>query len=73
MPLVRIRHTQPSGHARWLESVIPADETDIMIWSADPADAVVFDLPSSLRDDVLVRLGERVRRGKVELIEEQTA
>jgi hypothetical protein len=71
MPLVRIRHVQPSGHARWLESVIPADETDIMVWSTDPADAAVLDLPSPLRD-VLARLGERVGRGKVELIEEQT-
>jgi hypothetical protein len=43
-----------------------------MVWSTDPTDAAVFDLPSSLRDDVLERLGERVGRGKVELLEEQT-
>jgi hypothetical protein len=32
----------------------------------------VLDLPSSLRGDVQARLGEWVRRGKVELVEEQT-
>jgi hypothetical protein len=47
MPLVRIRHTQTNGRERWLESVIPADETDIMVWSIDPTDAAVFDLPDS--------------------------
>jgi hypothetical protein len=73
MPLVRIRHTQPNGRVRWLESVIPADETDVMVWSTNPADAAMFDLPGWLRKDVLMRLEERVRRGKVELIEEKTA
>ena len=73
MPLVRVRHTQPDGRVRWLESVIPTDETDVMVWSTDPASAAVFDLPGSLRQDVLARLGERVGQSKVELIEEKTA
>ena len=73
MALVRIRHTQPNGRVRWLESVIPVDETDVMVWSTDPASAAVFDLPGALRQDVLARLEERVGRGKVELIEEKTA
>jgi hypothetical protein len=45
MPLVRIRPTQPSGHARWLESILPAGETDLMVWSTDPAAAVLAQLP----------------------------
>ena len=73
MPLVRIRHTQPNGRVRWLESVIPADETDVMVWSTDPASAAVFDLPGSLSKDVLARLAERVGRGTIELVEEKTA
>jgi hypothetical protein len=36
MPLVRIRHTLPNGRVRWLESVIPADETDVMVWAESP-------------------------------------
>jgi hypothetical protein len=73
MPLVRIRHTQPNGRVRWLESVIPADDTDVMVWSTNPADAAVFDLASSPRQQGLAWFGERVGRGKVELIEEKTA
>jgi hypothetical protein len=73
MPLVRIRHTQPNGRARWLESVVHADDADALVWSTDPANAAVFDLSSALREDVLVRLGERVGQGKIELIEEGDA
>jgi hypothetical protein len=73
MPLVRIRHTQPNRRERWLETVIPSDGTEVMVWSTDPADAAVFDLAGSLREDVLAWFGERVGRGKVELIEEKTA
>jgi hypothetical protein len=69
MPLIRIRHTQPDGRERWLQSVIPAAETGVVIWSADPADAAVFELASALRQDLLAWLGERVRRGTVELVE----
>jgi hypothetical protein len=58
---------------RWLESIIPADETDIVVWSADPDDAAVFDLPRSLRQDMLARLEERVGRGMVEIVEDKTA
>ena len=58
MPLVRIRHTQPDGRERWLETVVPADEADALVWSTDPANAAVFEL---------------VGRGEVELIEEKTA
>jgi inosine-uridine nucleoside N-ribohydrolase len=72
MPLVRVRHVLPNGRVRWLESVLPADDADIMVWSTDPADAAVFDLPGPLRDDLLARLGERVLRDKVELLEEKT-
>jgi hypothetical protein len=73
MALVRIRRVLPNGRVRWLESVIPADETDVMVWSTDPASAAVFDLPNALRKDVLARLEERVVQGKVELVEEKTA
>ncbi len=73
MPLVRVRHTQPDGRVRWLESVLPAADADVMVWSTDPADAAVFDLASSSRQQVLAWFGERVGRGKVELIEEKTA
>jgi hypothetical protein len=73
MPLVRIRHTRPDGRVRWLESVVPADGTNIMVWSTDPANAAVFELASSLRREVLAWFAERVGRGEVELIEEKTA
>jgi hypothetical protein len=73
MPLVRIRHTQPNGRVRWLESVIPTDSTDVMVWSTNPANAAVFDLSSVLRKDVLAWFEERAGQGKVELIEEETA
>ena len=72
MTLVRVRHTQPDGRVRWLESVVPADGTNIMVWSTDPADAAVFDLAGSLRQEVLAWFAERVGRGEVELIEEKT-
>ena len=72
MPLVRVRHTQPDGRVRWLESVVPADGTNIMVWSTDPAAAAVFDLAGSLRQEVLAWFAERVGRGEVELIEEKT-
>ena len=42
MALVRIRHTQPNGHVRWLESVVPADGTDIVVWSTDPANPSLY-------------------------------
>jgi hypothetical protein len=44
-----------------------------MVWSTNPADAAVLDLASSPRQQVLAWFGERVGRGKVELIEEKTA
>jgi len=72
MALVRIRHTQPNGRERWLETVIPAEDADALVWSTDPADAAVFDLAGSLRQEVLAWFKERVGRGKVELIEEKT-
>jgi hypothetical protein len=72
MALVRIRHTRPDGRERWLESVVPADGTNIMIWSTNPADAALFDLAGSLRQEVLAWFAERVGRGEVELIEEKT-
>ena len=53
MTLVRVRHTQPDGRVRWLETVIPADEADALVWSTDPADAALFDLAGSLRREVL--------------------
>jgi hypothetical protein len=64
MALVRIRHTQP---------VVSAEDADALIWSTNPADAALFDLAGSLRGEVLAWLGERVRRGEVQLIEEKTA
>ena len=73
MALVRIRHTRPDGRERWLESVVPADGTNIMVWSTDPANAAVFDLASSPRQEMLAWFAERVGRGKIELIEERTA
>ena len=36
MPLVRIRHTQPNGRARWLESVVHADDADALVWMRVP-------------------------------------
>jgi hypothetical protein len=73
MALVRIRHIQPDGRVRWLETVVRADDADALVWSTDPADAALFDLAGSLRGEVLAWLGERVRRGEVQLIEEKTA
>ena len=72
MPLVRVRHTQPDRRVRWLETVVPVDATEVMVWSTDPADAAVFDLAGALRREVLAWFGERVGRGEVELIEEKT-
>jgi hypothetical protein len=71
MALVRIRHTQPNGRERWLETVIPAEDADALVWSTDPADAAVFELAGPLRQEVLAWLGERVRRGEIQLIEEK--
>ena len=73
MTLVRVRHTQPDGRVRWLETVVSADDTDALVWGTNPADAALFDLASSPRREVLAWLGERVRRGEVQLIEEKTA
>ena len=73
MTLVRVRHIQPDGRVRWLESVVPADEAEVMVWSTDPANAAVFDLASSPRQEVLAWFAEQVGRGEVELIEEKTA
>jgi hypothetical protein len=73
MTLVRVRHTQPDGRERWLETVVPADEADALVWSTDPADVAVFDLAGSLRREGLAWFAERVGRGEVELIEEKTA
>jgi hypothetical protein len=72
MALVRIRHTQPDGRVRWLETVIPADEADALVWSTDPADAAVFELAGSLRQEMLAWFAARVGRGEIELIEEKT-
>jgi hypothetical protein len=44
-----------------------------MVWSTDPADAAVFELAGSPRQEVLTWFAERVGRGEVELIEERTA
>jgi hypothetical protein len=73
MTLVRVRHTRPDGRVRWLETVVPADEADALVWSADPADAAVFELAGSPRQEVLAWFAERVRWGQVELVEERTA
>jgi hypothetical protein len=73
MALVRVRHTRPDGRERWLESVVPAEDADALVWSTDPADAAVFDLAGSLRREVLAWFAARVGRGEVELIEEKTA
>ena len=73
MPLVCIRHTQPDGRERWLESVVPADGTNIMVWSTNPADAALFELAGSRRRDVLAWFAERVGQGEIQLIEERTA
>jgi hypothetical protein len=72
MALVRVRHTRPDGRVRWLETVVPADEAKVMVWSTNPADAAVFALAGSLRREVLAWFAERVARGEVELIEEKT-
>jgi hypothetical protein len=71
MALVRVRHTRPDGRERWLESVVPAEDADALVWSTDPADAAVFELAGSLRQEMLAWLGERVRRGEIQLIEEK--
>ena len=73
MTLVRVRHTQPDGRVRWLESVVSAEDADALVWSTDPADAAVFDLAGSLRQEVLAWFAERVGRGEIQLIEERTA
>ena len=74
MTLVRVRHTQPDGRMRWLESVVPADGTNIMVWSTDPTDAPRCSIwPARPCQKVLAWFAERVCRGKVELIEEKTA
>jgi hypothetical protein len=73
MALVRVRHTQPDGRERWLEGVVPADDADALVWSTDPVDAAVFALANSLRREVLAWFAERVREGKIELIEERTS
>jgi hypothetical protein len=44
-----------------------------MVWSTDPANAAVFDLAGSPRQEVLAWFAEQVGRGEVELIEEKTA
>jgi hypothetical protein len=71
MTLVRVRHTQPDGRERWLERVVSAEDADALVWSTDPADAAVFELAGPLRQEVLAWLGERVRRGEIQLIEEK--
>jgi hypothetical protein len=71
MTLVRVRHTQPDGRERWLERVVSAEDADALVWSTDPADAAVFELAGSLRQEMLSWLGERVRRGEIQLIEEK--
>jgi hypothetical protein len=71
MALVRVRHTQPDGRERWLERVVSAEDADALVWSTDPADAAVFELAGSLRQEMLAWLGERVRRGEIQLIEEK--
>jgi hypothetical protein len=71
MTLVRVRHTQPDGRERWLERVVSAEDADALVWSTDPADAAVFELAGSLRQEMLAWLGERVRRGEIQLIEEK--
>jgi hypothetical protein len=53
MALVRVRHTQPGGRERWLETVVCADDADALVWSTDPADAAVFALANSLRREVM--------------------
>ena len=73
MALVRIRHIEPDGRARWLESVVHAVDADALVWSTNPADAAVFALVGSPHRKVLAWFAERVRWGEVELIEEKTA
>jgi hypothetical protein len=73
MTLVRVRHTQPDGRVRWLETVVSADDTDALVWGTNPADAALFDLASSPRREVLAWFAARVRWGQVELVEERTA
>jgi hypothetical protein len=51
---------------RWLETAIPTDGTEVVVWSTNPADAAVFDLSSALWQDLLAWLEERVRQGQVE-------
>ena len=73
MTLVRVRHTQPDGRERWLERVVSAEDADALVWSTDPADAAVFELAGSPRQEVLAWFAERVGRGEIQLIEERTA
>ena len=73
MTLVRVRHIQPDGRERWLETVVPAEDADALVWSTNPDDAAVFELASSLRREVLAWFAARVSRGEVELVEERTA
>jgi hypothetical protein len=73
MILVRIRHIEPDGRARWLERVVSAEDADALVWSTNPADAALFELAGSRRRDVLAWFAEQVGRGEVELIEEKTA
>jgi hypothetical protein len=73
MALVRIRHIEPDGRARWLETVGSAEDADALVWSTNLANAALFDLASSLRREVLAWFAERVGWGEVELIEERTA
>jgi len=73
MILVRVRHTRPDGRVRWLETVVPVDDADALVWSTNPVDAAVFALVGSPHRKVLAWFAERVGRGKIELIEERTA
>ena len=63
--------------ARDADAEAPQEGGSAWPWSASatssPTDAALFDLAGSLRGEVLAWLGERVRRGEVQLIEEKTA
>jgi hypothetical protein len=73
MVLVRIRHIEPDGRARWLERVVSAEDAAALVWSTDPADAALFALAGSLHQEVLAWFAARVGRGEVKLIEEKIA
>jgi hypothetical protein len=73
MSLIRIRHIQPDGRVRWLETVVGAEDAHALVWSTGPVDAAVFDLAGSQRQEVLAWFAERVGRGEIQLIEEKTA